>query len=205
STFPPPPFFWQSFTPENIARTEELRDAQTEAIAIREGDLHAQKPLDLPESLQFLQPPEPPADGNYRCFGFHYSLEDKLLPLEETGIPVLYKEVDTPSEGQNTDQAMRHTDRAFQLKKLAKSLLANWAEALDIGSSNANQLAAKLGDIETIQFNMHHLINDYRPHQARESLIQMMRDQLERSRAETEGIYKTIARTDQVLEALKNI
>lgn len=50
--------------------------------------------------------------------------------------------------------------------------------------------------------NMHHLLNEYRPHQARESLIEMMSDQLERSKAETSGIYKIKKEVEDVLEGL---
>lgn len=49
---------------------------------------------------------------------------------------------------------------------------------------------------------MHHLLNEYRPHQARESLIEMMSDQLERSKAETSGIYKIKKEVEDVLEGL---
>ena len=50
---------------------------------------------------------------------------------------------------------------------------------------------------------MHHLLNEYRPHQARESLVEMMRDQLERSKAETAGIYKIKKEVEDVLEGLE--
>jgi len=50
---------------------------------------------------------------------------------------------------------------------------------------------------------MHHLLNEYRPHQARESLIEMMEDQLERSKAETAGIKKIKEEVDGVLEGLE--
>ena len=50
---------------------------------------------------------------------------------------------------------------------------------------------------------MHHLLNEYRPHQARESLIEMMTDQLERSKAETNGIYKMKKEVEDVLEGLE--
>lgn len=50
--------------------------------------------------------------------------------------------------------------------------------------------------------NLHHLLNEYRPHQARESLIMMMQDQLDRSRAETQGIRDMKEKVDGILEGL---
>lgn len=57
-------------------------------------------------------------------------------------------------------------------------------------------------DLRTLFINFHHLLNEYRPHQARESLILMMQDQLERSKAETEGILRMKAEVESVLEGL---
>ena len=60
-------------------------------------------------------------------------------------------------------------------------------------------------DLRTLFINFHHLLNEYRPHQARESLILMMRDQLERSRKETEGILKMKEEVEGMLEGLQKI
>lgn len=53
--------------------------------------------------------------------------------------------------------------------------------------------------------NFHHLLNEYRPHQARESLILMMQDQLDRSRAETEGIMKMKEKVEGLLESFGQV
>lgn len=50
--------------------------------------------------------------------------------------------------------------------------------------------------------NFHHLLNEYRPHQARESLILLMQDQLDRSRAETQGIRDMKEKVEGILEGL---
>jgi mediator of RNA polymerase II transcription subunit 7 len=64
------------------------------------------------------------------------------------------------------------------------------------------QYAEKIQDLGTLFYNFHHLLNEYRPHQARESLILMMQDQLERSKAETEGILRMKAEVETVLAGL---
>jgi len=59
--------------------------------------------------------------------------------------------------------------------------------------------------MQTHFVNIHHLLNEYRPHQARESLILMMEDQLARANAETDGIYAMKNRVEAMLEGFKNI
>lgn len=60
----------------------------------------------------------------------------------------------------------------------------------------------KIQDLRTLFINFHHLLNEYRPHQARESLILMMEEQLRRSKDETEGIERMKAKVEGILEGL---
>jgi mediator of RNA polymerase II transcription subunit 7 len=53
--------------------------------------------------------------------------------------------------------------------------------------------------------NFHHLINEYRPHQARESLISTMQSQLDRTRAETDGIRDVKEKVERILEGLGSL
>lgn len=70
STFPNPPLFWNDFTPENVARIEELRKNYGEDHG---GHVPARIP-DVPEYLTNLQPPPEPSDGSWRVFGDHYTV-----------------------------------------------------------------------------------------------------------------------------------
>jgi len=195
AAFPSPPPFWQHFTPENLSRIAALRAASTpDGKGGALLDAARARLLDLPPELRFLQPPEPPAEGVYRCFGDIYNLNEELPSLEEQGIEQLYP---TPTilEG-------KHSDRAFILKRIAKSLLLNFLELVGILSVNPEQYEDKIKDLRTLFINFHHLLNEYRPHQARESLILMMQDQLDRSRAETEGILRMKERVESLLDVL---
>lgn len=96
----------------------------------------------------------------------------------------------------------KHTDRALILKRIAKSLLLNFLELVGIMSVNPEQYQEKIQDLRTLFINFHHLLNEYRPHQARESLIQMMQNQLDRSRAETQGIMEMKEKVEGILEGL---
>ncbi|KAF4631140.1 hypothetical protein G7Y89_g6993 [Cudoniella acicularis] len=215
AAFPAPPPFWKSFTPENLERISELRATQSEEGS-KTHDPAKSLParlLDLPPELRNLQPPTPPADGIYRCFGDTYNLNEALPSLEDQEIRQLYSPSTSPSGNG------KHADRAFILKRIAKSLLLNFLELVGIMSINPKivrsvpspdggpdleitEYDGKIDDLKTLFINFHHLLNEYRPHQARESLILMMQDQLEKSRAETEGIMKMKAKVEGILEGL---
>lgn len=196
SVFPSPPPFYQYFTEENLALA---------ASHAKGGSTSDQKggplgPLDSQSDLQYLEPPEPPAEGTYRSFGDLYNLNDVLPSLAEQGIDQLY----TPSlssSGSGSDP-QSHSDRTLILKRLAKSLLLNFLELMGIMSINPEQYAEKIQDLRTLFINFHHLLNEYRPHQARESLILMMEAQLARSKAETKGIEDMKAKVEGILAGL---
>ena len=52
--------------------------------------------------------------------------------------------------------------------------------------------------------NAHHLLNLYRPHQARESLILLMEEQLNQTKAEIQQMDKTKAEIEAFLEQLQS-
>jgi mediator of RNA polymerase II transcription subunit 7 len=73
---------------------------------------------------------------------------------------------------------------------------------MGIMSVNPEQYAEKIQDLRTLFINFHHLLNEYRPHQARESLILMMEEQLERARSETAGIEGMKLKVEGILSGL---
>lgn len=76
---------------------------------------------------------------------------------------------------------------------------------MGIMSVNPEQYAEKIQDLRTLFINFHHLLNEYRPHQARESLILMMEAQLARSKAETKGIESMKAKVEGILAGLGQV
>lgn len=115
------------------------------------------------------------------------------------GIEKLYPS----STGQEQPGSEWTLDRAAYLKKMAQAMLLNFLELTGIMANNPAEFGDKLMDMNTLLVNMHQLINEYRPHQARETLIQMMEEQLERKKAEVEGIKRMREKVDAILEGLK--
>ncbi|KAI5459376.1 MED7 protein-domain-containing protein [Mariannaea sp. PMI_226] len=196
STFPNPPPFWKDFTPSKVARIEELRTAH---IQQHGGEPLTTRVPSVPEELVNLQPPSEPADGRWRVFGDQYMLDDKLPTLEEQGIANL------PSTSQSDSKDAKHFDRALELKRLAKSLLLNFLELSGTLSVNPSHAEAKVQDLRTMFINFHHILNEYRPHQARESAIALMQEHLDRTRTETMAIRAQADKARRVLDGLGSL
>ncbi|KAF8457678.1 MED7 protein-domain-containing protein [Terfezia claveryi] len=181
SAFPSPPPFFKHFTPENLSALKHHKKLGT--------------PTDeLPPELQYLIPPPPP-ENSYRCFGDSWTIPDVLPTLPELGITQLYSDPPTTTTATATTATATTTPppsntRALSLLRLSKSLLLSYLELISTLSLNPTMSAEKLTDLRTIMINMHHLINEYRPHQARETLILMMEEQVERCRRERDENLK---------------
>ncbi|CCG81734.1 Mediator of RNA polymerase II transcription subunit 7 [Taphrina deformans PYCC 5710] len=119
-----------------------------------------------------MQPPDTPTKA-YSVFGATWQIEDKLPTLQDSGLEQLYPD---------------GYDLVLELKKLSRSLMLNYLELITIMSIAPEQFPGKVEHLRLIMINMHHLINSYRPHQTRESLIVVMEQQIARRTRETEDI-----------------
>jgi len=61
-------------------------------------------------------------------------------------------------------------DRTEELKALTKSALMNYLELVGIMGVDPGGFTEKIEDIRIIFINMHHLLNEYRPHQVSKCL-----------------------------------
>ncbi|KAG5892989.1 hypothetical protein JTB14_031840 [Gonioctena quinquepunctata] len=132
--------------------------------------------------------PPPPIQDTYHMFGNAFNTEESIIrPLESQGIKRLYP---------------LHFDRRRELKKLNQSLLANFLDLLDllVNCPDSPRRAEKVEDLSLLFIHIHHLLNEFRPHQARETLRVMMELQ-KRQRIETTNRFQK--HLDKVMDILQ--
>ncbi|XP_013791752.1 mediator of RNA polymerase II transcription subunit 7-like [Limulus polyphemus] len=133
--------------------------------------------------------PPRPIQESYSMFGVQFQTDDVIIrPLETQGIRRLYPQ---------------NYDHKRELKKLNHSILVNFLDLLDIliRCPDTSKREEKRDDIKLLFIHMHHLINEFRPHQARETLRVMLEVQ-KRQRLETAERFQK--HLDKVRELLQN-
>jgi mediator of RNA polymerase II transcription subunit 7 len=219
STFPQPPPFWKSFTSENLERLEQYKkdngDATSDNEAKSQTQLSAPQLLALPAELRYLVPPEPPADDDeYRVFNqltkthrtdeFRHALEIFKNDMAHAGVlPDWEYQQLYPSRPAGNDSEWSLDHKKYLMKYLHYMLL-KFLEIVGIMYSHpgTEDMTDKIKDIATLAANVHALVNEYRPHQARETLINIMQEQVDRKRAEIEAIKRM---KERVAESLSEI
>lgn len=206
-SWPAPPPFYQQFTQKNIDRLKELK-----ASAL--GDAAKDKPLfdsaslrsiQVPDELRQLVPPAPPAEGKYRVFAELQDTSGVNRTLQDVGVDQLYPSHSQilPLSSQPVDTEWT-VDRVYYLKKIVHSLMIAFTQLIGVLHTDSSQQAELLQNIVVLFYNAHQLINDYRIHQARETLILLMEAQLEKKRADVAEIWKMKGKIDEILEGLKD-
>ena len=224
SFFPDPPPFYKHFTTENQERLKDFAkensagdDAETKSILELASGLSAEQVLALPTELRYLVPPKPPADDEeFHVFNetakakgtdvFMKNMEhiSAMLKAETVFDDWTYEQLYPSSNGADaTSQSASSTlDRQNYLFRFIRSIMLSYVALLGIVASNPTSphKDEKLKDILTMVTNMHALINEYRPHQARETLIGKMEEQVERKQKEIQGVKKMAERVRTVLD-----
>ena len=103
---------------------------------------------------------------------------------------------------QDSQSGTNYENKIQESKKLMKSLLLNFLELIGILGVDSSRYEKKLDEIRVIAINIHHLLNEYRPHQSRESLIMLFEEQLEHKRKEMEHINKVCDEVESKLAQL---
>lgn len=132
-------------------------------------------------------PPKPIQD-TYSMFGSHYNTDDVIIrPLESQGIRRLYPQ---------------NYDHKRELKKLNHSILVNFLDMLDIliRCPETTKREEKKEDINLLFIHIHHLINEFRPHQARETLRVMLEVQKRQRMETTERFSKHLEKVTEILQ-----
>ncbi|CAA9966082.1 hypothetical protein CFE70_009478 [Pyrenophora teres f. teres 0-1] len=227
SFFPDPPPFYKHFTTENLKRLKEIEEEATpdngDTKASSATKLTTEQILALPTELRYLIPPEPPGDDdefhvfdvvtkakgtnvfmkNMEYIAHNLAMEgvftdwtyEQLYPSGDAG------DNDPSSSQQPTATNSATLDRQNYLFRFLRSILLNYISLLGIVAANptSDQKEQKLKDIMTMVANMHALINEYRPHQARHTLIERMEEQVRRKREEVEGVRRMGEKVREVL------
>jgi mediator of RNA polymerase II transcription subunit 7 len=191
---PNPPNFYKQFTTANLERLEQWKKEHASSSSTAAEGITSQI-LRLPPELRYLVPPEPPSSGDYRLFGQYRTTRDYLRPLTESEIPQLYPL--STSAGASSDWTL---DRSLYLKNLTRSIMLSFLELTGILSQSLSDAARKQDEVKTMYVNALHLINEYRPHQARESLILRMEEEVEKGRKEVEDVRKLKERVEALVE-----
>ncbi|KAJ5112753.1 Mediator complex subunit Med7 [Penicillium argentinense] len=208
AAFAPPPPLWKQFTRDNLDKLEQIKkEASTgfdeESASDKKWSPSELRALEVPPELRFLVPPEVPT-GDYSVFGELQSMSTALPSLKDQGIDQLYPEPATETDqSKDASQPSQPLNHAYYLLKISKSLLLNFLEFVGALAVSPEQFESKVNDLRNLFINAHHLLNLYRPHQARESLVMMMEEQLQRSKDEIEQMDKVKAEIESALEQLE--
>ncbi|KAF2200582.1 hypothetical protein GQ43DRAFT_456335 [Delitschia confertaspora ATCC 74209] len=199
--FPQPPPFYKYFTPSNLARLQQIQGGVDTDTSASSHPLSLSQILNLPPELRYLVPPEPPAeDEAYRVFGETRRLNQSPATLESWGYERLY-----PPPSSLTTSTWTRT-RQQHLLTLTRSALLSFLELLGILAVNPapEQWQEKMTDIAALVANAHSIINEYRPHQARETLIRQMERLVERKKSEVEGVRQVKLKIQEALNKFQS-
>eukprot|EP00094_Tigriopus_californicus_P010280 TCALIF_09916-PA protein Name:"Similar to MED7 Mediator of RNA polymerase II transcription subunit 7 (Anopheles gambiae)" AED:0.05 eAED:0.05 QI:150/1/1/1/1/1/3/84/290 len=140
-------------------------------------------------------PPPPPITDAYSMFGAPFSADDTIIQsLESQGIRRLYSSKDV--------------DRKRELHKLNHSVLVNFLDLLEllIKCPESAKREEKIDETNLLFIHMHHLINEFRPHQARETLRVMLHVQKRRRLQVAEKFQAHLDKVQETIEeALRSL
>lgn len=94
---------------------------------------------------------------------------------------------------------MHAPNHADKLIHITRSILLNFLELADILSKNPEHFGPKIDDLTVLFYNAHHLLNEYRPHQARETLIAMMEERISSMRTDIQDVKDMEVKVDEML------
>merc|ERR1719150_2527639 len=128
-------------------------------------------------------------------FGVTVNNDDAIIQsLESQGFKRLYSAKDI--------------DRKKELRKLNHSVLVNFLDMIDIliKSPESPKRDEKIEDINLLFIHMHHLINEFRPHQARETLRVMLMVQRRKRTQFTSKFKEQLEKVESIIqEAIENL
>ncbi|TPX58827.1 hypothetical protein SpCBS45565_g07894 [Spizellomyces sp. 'palustris'] len=201
TAYPLPPSYFKLYTDANVSKFPQYQGDKGDIGLAHPGlslgaspgteNLNHENPPSLPnvEPL-FLHPPVP-LEGPYQAFGATYNIDDSLKSLSEDGVKQLYP--DGPIDWKSV------------MKNLVRTLILNLTELAQVMAARGPlQSGYKLEQIDQIMANSHHLINQYRSHQVRDTLRLMLEKQINRRRQMAQEIKRCCNEMREELQQAKN-
>ena len=112
------------------------------------------------------------------------------------------------SQGFKRLYSAKDIDRKKELRKLNHSVLVNFLDLIDIliKCPESPKRDEKIEDINLLFIHMHHLINEFRPHQARETLRVMLMVQRRKRTQFTSKFKEQLEKVESIIqEAIENL
>eukprot|EP00041_Stephanoeca_diplocostata_P021210 m.489389 g.489389 ORF g.489389 m.489389 type:complete len:191 (+) comp21766_c0_seq2:187-759(+) len=129
-------------------------------------------------------PPVPPE--TYACFGHECNITQRFIqPLSDCGIEELFD---------------KSKDRLAELKRLNRETLSEFIALTEhMSASTPEEINKKVQRLELLFTNLHHLLNEFRPHQGRETIRAMLEAQLRERDAMIANLTQTFQDTREAL------
>ncbi|TYZ66533.1 hypothetical protein PybrP1_006385 [[Pythium] brassicae (nom. inval.)] len=140
-------------------------------------------------------PPPAPLTPTYHMFGTPYSTLDAVPDLLPQPGRKLYAPEGAASSAASS--ASGSPSSAAGAAGGAQPVEPHEDERVDYKAQMKND---KLDDLELLFLNMHNLINAFRPHQARETIIEMLKAQIQERRDAAQDIRRTIDESRKAVE-----
>lgn len=86
------------------------------------------------------------------------------------------------------------------LTQLNQLLLIKFLELVKILTKDPTEWTKKYEEIETVTFYFHHIMNSYRPHQARQSIITILENQIKRRKQILELLDARLQQSKDILD-----
>ncbi|KAL6936431.1 uncharacterized protein HGUI_03714 [Hanseniaspora guilliermondii] len=209
SLYPDPPLYYTSFTTDDdlyfntykTIKQQEIENINDIVTSVNKSNEIAAKfyketrNIPTEEQDNFMVPPNLPEDDNLESFTMFGNIWNTKDELPELGEIQLSKEKTT-------------INKKKELSKLIKSLLLNFLLLITHLSVNTDINIAEdskenhLENIRIILMNIHHYLNEYRPHQVKENFIMLLEEQISFKKLEIEHIAKVVKEVKDELTKL---
>ncbi|KAI9017375.1 MED7 protein-domain-containing protein [Gaertneriomyces semiglobifer] len=197
AAYPLPPAYYKLYTDAAVAAFPPYQRNKSESDSAQDVFSRALRKYQrvhreehYPESGIYLHPPRP-IEGHYEIFGAAHTTDQLVKSLRESGETQLY-----------SDKPLHFGD---VLGNLVKALLANLVQLVDVLATRPEQHAFKIQQVRQLLVNIHHVINLYRQHQARDTVRLILEQQIARRRSMTARLRSHCADLRNQLQASREL